>query len=549
MNKRLNYALWVSVAWNICFFWLIYRISLNIPFFDDFDSIGGFIQSMRSASVGQQISLLFGQYAEHKIVYTRFIAWLDFLLTGQIHFKALIFWGILGLLGMQFVFYRVMKHMKQSLFVLVPISFVLLNFQYWENLVSAMTALQNLNSPFFALLFCYLLAFRGFSVSVYLVALLAVFTSGNGLVLLPLGFVYGLIAKRNVKEMGLWVGFSLILVGIYFSNYQALPSVFGGRTPMLYSLQHPLLFMANLSLFLTSTFEAFTFSSFVLNYVVAAAILIGLILYTLRFFKTTSRTNTQYFLVLAFAYLIGTAVLVALNRGGDPSHMFFSRYRIYSSLLFCLVYVALLDWKPIRSTWTFSLFTGFALLFFTSSFVYFASILTHFDEMKYGAKSYHLNKKAWLGLYPPFTTYFSNAETSSRISRELGENQQYQVPYRDAKLPSLLGQDTLQLTRVEKENYVLFRQDDRVLNWQKDQQALLVSDTKQVLVPLKTQWSSKDLIKKMLGMPTLIRGFEVHVSKHNLNHGIYQVYVFPDGKASFVAEVQIPRVANAYFHN
>jgi hypothetical protein len=192
-----------------------------------------------------------------------------------------------------------------------------------------MTALQNLNSPFFALLFCYLLAFRGFSVSVYLVALLAVFTSGNGLVLLPLGFVYGLIAKRNMKEIGLWVGFSLFLVGIYFSNYQALPSVFGGRTPMLYSLQHPLLFMANLSLFLTSTFEAFAFSSFVLNYVVAAAILIGLILYTLRFFKTTSRTNTQYFLVLAFAYLIGTAVLVALNRGGDPSHMFFSRYRIY----------------------------------------------------------------------------------------------------------------------------------------------------------------------------------------------------------------------------
>jgi hypothetical protein len=102
---------------------------------------------------------------------------------------------------------------------------------------------------------------------------------------------------------------------------------------------------------------------------------------------------------------------------------------------------------------------------------------------------------------------------------------------------------------VEKENYVLFRKDDQVLNWQEDQMALLVSDTQQVLVPLKTKWSSKDLIKKILGMPTLIRGFEVHVSKHNLNYGTYVVYVFPNGKASFVTEVQIPRVANAYFHN
>jgi hypothetical protein len=125
----------------------------------------------------------------------------------------------------------------------------------------------------------------------------------------------------------------------------------------------------------------------------------------------------------------------------------------------------------------------------------------------------------------------------------------YQVPYRDTKLPSFIGQDTLRLTRVEKENYVLFRQEDQVLNWQEDQLALLVSDTQQVLVPLKTQWTSKDLIKKMLGMNTLKRGFEVHVSKHNLNHGTYAVYVFPDGKASFVTMVQIPRVANAYFHN
>jgi hypothetical protein len=549
MNKRLDYALLVSLAWNVCFFWLIFSINLDIPFFDDFDSIGGFVQSMRSASWGQQISLLFGQYAEHKIVYTRLIAWIDVLITGQIHFKALIFWGMLGLLGMQFVFYGLVKRMGKPLYWLVPIAFVLLNFQYWENLVSAMTALQNLNSPFFALLFCYLLAFRGFSVSAYLVALLAVFTSGNGLVLLPLGFAYGLIAKRGVKELGLWLGFSLLLISVYFSHYQALPSVFGGRTPMLYSLQHPLLFLANLSLFLTSTFEAFAFSNYVLNDVVAATILIGIFLYTRRFFGSTSRTNTQYFLVIALAYVIGTAVLVALNRGGDPAHMFFSRYRIYSSLLFCLVYMALLDWKPIRATWIISLFTGFALLFFTSSFVYFASILTHFDEMKYGAKSYHLNKKAWLGLYPPFTTYFSNAATSSRISNELASDQLYQVPFSNAKLPSRITQDTVRLTRVEKENYVLFRKDDQVLDWQQDQFALLVSNKQQVLVPLKTQWTSKDLIKKMLGMPTLIRGFEVHVSKHNLNHGDYAVYVFPNGKASYVAKVQIPRVANAYFHN
>jgi hypothetical protein len=412
-----------------------------------------------------------------------------------------------------------------------------------------MTALQNLNSPFWGFLFCYLLSFYGFSVYVYILAILAVFTSGNGLVLLPLGLAFGLITKCNIKELGIWVGFSLILVISYFVNYQALPSVFGGRTPILFSLLHPINFLANLSLFLTSTFEALALPNYHLNYWVFGAIMLFVLFYIRNFFINKSHSSTQYFLVLSFGYLIGTSILVALNRGGDPVHMFFSRYRIYSSLLFCLVYLAILDWKPIRTIWIFSFFVGFAMLFFSSSFVYFSLILKHFDEVKYGAKSYHLNKKAWLGLYPPFTTHFLSAPIINRISVDLVKEQIYQVPYLGTKLPSLIVVDTLKLAREERQNFVLLRMDDRVLNWQQDQFALFISNKYQLFVPLKTEWTSKNLIKKMLGMPTLIRGFEVHIPKHNLNHGTYSVYVFPDGKASYVSSVKIPRVANSYFHN
>lgn len=549
MYKRLDFVLLASLAWNVIFFWLIYSISLDIPFFDDFDALGEFILLMSSSSIVNKFSILFGQYAEHKIVYTRIIAWIDYLLTGHLHFKFLIFWGMLGLIGLQAVFFVAIKRMQRPLYWFLPISLILLNFQYWENLVSAMTALQNLNSPFFAILFCYLIAFNGFSISVYLVAFLAVFTSGNGILLIPLGVIFGIISKQSIKSISLWTFYSLILMLLYFLNYSALPSVFGGRTPIFYSLEHPIKFLENLSLFITSNFEAFRFATFVWNYLVSGFMLIFIFYFSWKFYFDKNRSSIHYFIFLAFTYLLGTSILVALNRGIDSSHMFFSRYRIYSSLGFCLVYLACLQLNVVRQRWIFRFFFSYSFVFFMFSFQYLAMILAHFDEMKFGAKSFHLNNEEWHGLYPPFTSHFSNAASSSRISRDLASQNIYQVPFKREHYFEKITPDTLKMSKDDRENFILFRQNNLTLNWQNDQFALLVSPQNKVLIPLKTHWFSKDLIKKVLGRITPIRGFEVHVTKHNLNHGNYDLYVFPDGKPYFVSKVSILKVSTDYYHN
>lgn len=549
MYKRLDFVLLVSLAWNVVFFWLIYSVSLDIPFFDDFDALGDFILSMSSSSISNKFSMLFSQYAEHKIVYTRIIAWFDYLLTGQLHFKFLIFWGMLGLIGLQVVFWMVIKRMQKPIYWFLPFTFILLSFQYWENLVSAMTALQNLNSPFFAILFCYLIAFNGFSIPVYLVAFLAVFTSGNGILLMPLGFIFGIFSKQSFKQISFWTVYCFVLLLLYFLNYSALPSVFGGRTPISYSLEHPIKFLENLSLFITSTFEAFHFTTYGWNYIVSSLILAFIFLFCRRFYFDKNRSSIQYFICLAFAYLLGTSVLVALNRGSDSSHMFFSRYRIYSLLGFCLVYLACMEWKVLSQRWIYRFFVCYSFVFCVFSFQYLATIIAHFDEMKFGAKSFHLNNEEWHGLYPPFTSHFSNAASSSRISRDLASQNIYQVPFKGKYFFEKISQDTLKMSKSDKENFILFRQNNLILNWQNEQFALLLSPQNQVLIPLKTEWSSKDLIKKVLGRVTLIRGFEVHVSKHNLNHGNYDLYVFPDGKPLFVSQVSIVKVSTDYYHN
>jgi hypothetical protein len=550
MNKRVAIVLFICLAWNFAFFWAISVFSLNIPFFDDFDSLGEFILQIQSATFFQKIALLFGQYAEHRIAYTRLSAWIAYVLTDQLPFNSLVFFGMLGLLGIQVLFFLLLRRLGKSFFWFLPIPFLLLNFQYWENLVSAMTALQNLNAPLFALLFCYIVACHGFRFWAYVVALLAIFTSGNGLLLLPLGFLFGFVSKQPLKQMGYWALFSLVAILVYFSTYQTPPAVFGGRTPLLYSIQHVDLFLDNLSLFLSSTFEAFSFETYFINYFAMGFLLSFGIIFSLRdFFLAETRTPMQYFILLAFAYILGTAILVALNRGSEPSHMFFSRYRIYSSLFFCLIYIAYLYLLPLHSQLIFVFITFYSLRFFVFSFPYLSHVLAHSDEMKYGAKTYHLNKKQWIGLYPPYTSYFSNATSISRVSQALARNEIYDVPYLDTVIPQFSKMDTLEMSKQEMENYTQFRNENLVLNWQGDQFALLVSANHKVFVPLKTQWNAKDLVKKIMGSPTLIRGFEVHVSKHNLNHGDYDVYVFPNGKPAFVSMVHIPRVSNANYHN
>lgn len=548
MSKSI-FVLFVCLAWNLCFFGAIFCLSLNIPFFDDYDSLGEFILQIQTSTFYQKIVLLLGQYGEHRIVFSRLLAWFYFNLTNKLQFNFLVFLGMLGLIGFQVLFFLLFKRIGKSFFWFLPITFFLLNFQYWENLVSAMTALSNLIAPFFALLFCYIIAFYGFSFWAYFVTLVAIFTSGNGLLLLPFGLIFGLFTKLPIKYVSFWAAFSLLVILIYFSNYQTPPAVFGGRTPLIYSIQHIDLFFQNLILFLTSTIEAFSFEGHKLNYYAIGLISIG-VFYSLGYsFFSETWTSMHNFLMLAFSYILGTAILVALFRGSEPLHMFFYRYRIYSSLFFCFIYLGYLYCIPRYSKLIYAFFASFSIVFFVVSFKYLSFILTHYDEMKYGAKTYHLNKLQWLGLYPPYTSYSANSVSISLISQELGRLNIYDVPFSRNLNLDFSKADTLEMNKHEKSNFLQIRNEKLFLNWRKDQFALLVSPKHKVLIPLKTQWSSKDLIKKILNKNTLIRGFEVHVTKHNLNHGNYDLYVFPDGKPYFVSKVSILKVSTDYYHN
>ena len=117
--------------------------------------------------------------------------------------------------------FRSVQKFRYAFVALSICSLFLLNFQYWENMMSAMTALQNISSPFFSLAALYFLSkgtLKWNRLITYLVVVLTVFTSGNGVLLLPIGLIFIMISKEGNRQLYLWLLFAFGLLLIYFFN-------------------------------------------------------------------------------------------------------------------------------------------------------------------------------------------------------------------------------------------------------------------------------------------------------------------------------------------
>ena len=528
---------------NLLFAWFVYHVSFNIPFYDDFDAIGGFILQIKQSSVWHYVPRLWDQYAEHRIAYTRLIVLMQYLLTGQVNFQVLICIGLLGLLGTQWVLYKHNPLISQSPLLFIPIVLILLNFQYWENLNSAMTALQNLNAPFFVLLFLYVLVHYPAHWLVYALAALALGTSGNGIICFVLGALYFPLMRLPRRKLWQWLIFSMILICLYFYDYQRLPTNFGGRSNMLAALAHPSELIAHFCMFLTSNLQHYDAANFRLHYVVGGLVIVFGLYFCARMLLDFSKFSTkERFLFLCWLYLFATAALVVLNRASLDENMFFSRYRIYSSLVFCTVYVSLLALWPRFRIWYFGFFVVAALHVGFTALYYAGTLINQTQELRWGAVNYHANQKQWLGLYPKHTPYFTDATKAEAITHGLEKAGIYQVP-REAltNLPPLsMHVDTLPMHVTDiKGNFYRFSNDSLTFSWRNENVALLMAEKKQIYVPLNYGWGAKPLFSLAIGRPFSIRGFAIHVSQRHNEPGKYRLYVFLNATWYFVKEVTV----------
>lgn len=322
----------------ICVFYLFFfKFAVNIPFSDDYCAILGFVDNFLVSNFKDKIILIFSQHNEHRLVFLRIITLLTYYLSGKINLKLLAFLGSISLLGLLLIFSKVFNYSKNRFTYFCPVIFLLFQPAYWGAVYFATPALSNLYVIFFAFLSLYLLTkpiFRYFLFSL-LLAILATFTQGNGMLVFFAGLL-PLILQKRYKEIILWslIGIGCIL--FYFNGYikpAHHPAILA--TILSHPFQTAVYFFHFIGLsfgfssryiFLSLPLGVFSFISFIY-------------LIKIEYYKK----NTAIFSFLLFLFFTTAVATMARSGLGIQSD---SRYKITSVLFIILFYFSIIEIMP-----------------------------------------------------------------------------------------------------------------------------------------------------------------------------------------------------------
>lgn len=307
-----------------------YRFGVNVPQWDDFSVLTTLRYLKEFGDFDTRLRSLLMFHNEHRIVYTRLVAWaVSKLAGGPVDFRVLLFIGngsALALLGLLFTSFR---RSGLPAWGWVPVPFVLVQMQYFENCFFAMASLQNLTVWLWAGLSLWLLrrnAWSGVALG-GLFALLATGTSGNGLLVWAVGGAWLGVQGRYTHLLA-W-GIVAGIVAVTYLDGMAAPAL--PATPL--AVGHALFgyLGAAVGAGLGKELPA-----------AVGLVLVGLVVWAgwrERQRLGTALWSSETGFWLAFAGFVGaSAVAIALHR--DPSDVVsISRYRIGSSLMVTLTYL------------------------------------------------------------------------------------------------------------------------------------------------------------------------------------------------------------------
>ena len=334
----------------VIFGFIFQKYAINIPHWDDLAVRNSLVSFLTTDSLAEKIKVLFAQHNEHRIFLTRVFALLVYQLTGTLNLKALMVIGNLALAGLLFVFYKVSRQYKLSLWTLVPVSFLLFMSSLYENVFWGMASVQNFWVILLAFLSLYFLvhsygkATIGYFVLAVLFCFLGVFTSSNG-ILIPVIGIGVLAFQKRFRELGIWTGAAVIFLFIYFFNYTKPPD---SNTAIDFSA--PTTLFKGLLAVLGSGFDV----SFIapnkhldvpMTTGVVVLIIIGLFTLQVLFRKyNINQRNNDLFLLACLAFLgITCAGIVAGRLSYGIEVLISSKYKINSILILCICYFILLN--------------------------------------------------------------------------------------------------------------------------------------------------------------------------------------------------------------
>lgn len=322
-----------------------FTYSLNVPWFDDFESIPYFLQRFLDLPTWpEKAEALLRPNNEHRVVYARLVVWTYYLLTETINFRMLMVIGNASFLVVLFLFYRSLRRASLPVWYLLPVLFLLLNAQNQMLTFTALFTLQYLAIIMLVFLAVYQLAKNttaGFVAGIFL-AFLTTFSMGNGMLVWASGLVM-LFYQRQWIRLAIWGVLMATAVFLYFYGY---PVQQGNSEGFAFLTEHYLQIISGFFVFVGSLFDLvppwpLAWRS-VLPFVAGVVMVIFLAVWSFqRLFRDHQPpTHWNAFFLGCIVFLICNAGIVALFRTRFGfGMMLWGSYRAYTMVLAAVTYL------------------------------------------------------------------------------------------------------------------------------------------------------------------------------------------------------------------
>lgn len=315
------------------FFTRIFIDSINIPIWDDYQTILGFMNEWKEeGSFIDKLLLVFKPFYESRMVLLRVLNLVVFGIFGEVSFKTLIIIVNICYVVL-FILLIFMSNMsRHKLYFFIPLAILLFQFQSFDCLLWATAGFNFIFTLVMAGCAFWLLDKKGnlFFVLAVFCGIMASLTYGNGLLVNALVVLQLLIQKRKIKAV-LVTLFMIVFYCWYFSSTATGP-VNASNTILWYD--YPLYYFA----FCGSAFRFF--------YSQAICIGMGIVMNVFFFLilrMKNMETNKPLFFFMFFILL--SAALTTILRAGEGglSQALSPRYGTYSIVLFVCIIISCME--------------------------------------------------------------------------------------------------------------------------------------------------------------------------------------------------------------
>ncbi|QDK81243.1 hypothetical protein EXU85_22580 [Spirosoma sp. KCTC 42546] len=404
MKNKLLISLW-RLKWLIAciFVGILYFSTIainaeNIPFTDDLALLSSLYDIHHELDWTLKIKTLFSLHNEHRLVIPRLIIIVLYYIQDQ-HVNVM-WWIVVGNALIFPVLYLYFKSgfTNYNILFFIPVLFFALQPMHYELMYWGMASIQNIGVLVLSSLSFYVLIYTKNNLLALLIAVLAAFTSVNGLYVFIIGIIL-LFYKRDLYSSAIWILAGCGTAFFYWQGFSLDENTGKGFQESFHIIKFTATFISLVGgIIYTQTVPIL---SLVLGWLLI--LFFTAISYYRLILQPIEVNNRQLFFLSCLAFIFLTIAAISLGR--DPgSVLVVSRYKIYSALSISLIYSLLIDYiYKYRSFFRAILFSS--LLFWIVSYSRYNGqfkshtrlLFAHFFNWKYSDI---------LDVSPPFTANY-----------------------------------------------------------------------------------------------------------------------------------------------